>query len=252
MGDESRDQEIRAVRVMGLRVDVGTMRDMMVRLVDAAAGDERLSVTYLNPDCVNRVFADRGLKDVYENFDLVLVDGTGILWGARREGVDIPERCAATDMFPEILKMSVERGLRVYFLGAKPGVVDKMSSLLEAEHPGLEIAGARHGYFEDDETPEIVESINAARPDAIFIGMGAPRQEKWLLENRSGIEASLCWCVGGLFDFYSGNIPRAPRWMSRAGIEWMYRLYREPGRMWKRYLIGNLLFVSRVVAGRKA
>lgn len=237
--------------VMGLPISICAMDDAVAFLCAASEAEEPVSVTYLNPDCVNNAFADRSLGEIYRGFDAVLADGIGVVWAAKKLGINIPERCAVTDLFPLFLKESEKNGTRLFFLGAADGTTESMISKLLEQFPDLQIAGCRNGYFSGNEENSVVDQINLSSPDAVLIGMGAPRQEKWLVKNRFKIDAPLCWCVGGLFDFYSGNVSRAPRWIINIHMEWLYRMLMEPGRMWKRYIIGNPLFILRALAGRK-
>lgn len=248
--DEIKAPAIR--EVMGLPVSVCDMEEAVTFLSAAASSSEPVSVTYLNPDCVNLAFADPGMAEIYRGFDATLADGIGLVWAAGKRGVAIPERCAVSDIFPLFLRECEKLGTRLYFLGAKPGTTEKMIEKIRETFPALQVAGGRDGYFSIEEEVALIKEINVLKPDAVLIGMGAPRQEKWVMKNRFKIDAPLCWCVGGLFDFYSGNVARAPEWLIKIHMEWIFRLLMEPGRMWRRYIIGNPLFILRALLGKNA
>jgi N-acetylglucosaminyldiphosphoundecaprenol N-acetyl-beta-D-mannosaminyltransferase len=135
----------------------------------------------------------------------------------------------------------------MYFLGGKPGVAQKARQKLQARIPALTITGECQGYFDIGAEERIIEKINNAKPDILVVGMGTSKQEKWIYRNRHRLNVPLCWAVGAVFDFISVRIERAPYWMRKINLEWLYRLYREPKRLWKRYLLGNPIFIFRVL-----
>jgi len=150
-------------------------------------------------------------------------------------------------MLPHLCGLSVAKGYRIYLLGAQEGVAEAMKTNLEHRYPGVKICGFRNGYFDwDTEVTRIVEDINLAQPDILLVAFGAPYQEKFIVRFGSQIHAPVQMGVGGLFDFYSERIARAPKWMRLIGMEWVFRLLQEPKRMWKRYILGNPLFLYRV------
>ena len=151
-----------------------------------------------------------------------------------------------TDLFPRLCERAADERLALYLLGARPSVAAAAAEAMRAKHPHLEIAGTHHGYFDSRHTSTIVNDINTSGAHILLVAMGAPRQDLWLAAHREELRTPILMGVGGLFDFYSGNIRRAPMWMREIGLEWVWRLLQEPGRMWRRYLIGNPLFLYRV------
>jgi len=137
-------------------------------------------------------------------------------------------------------------GRSLFLLGARPGVAAAAAQSMRQRYPALRIAGTRDGYFDAAEEPAVIEQINASGADILLVAFGAPRQDLWLHQHRDVLAPPVRMGVGGLFDFYSGRIPRAPEWMREIGLEWAYGLLQEPGRMWRRYVIGNPLFLYRV------
>ena len=151
-----------------------------------------------------------------------------------------------TDLFPRLCEKAATEGVSLFLLGAKPGVAEAVSENMRKRFPALSIAGVRDGYFKPEETGQVLDEINSSNADILLVAFGAPKQELWLAEHRHKLTACVYLGVGGLFDFYSGRLPRAPVWMREIGMEWTWRLLQEPGRMWRRYLIGNPLFLYRV------
>jgi N-acetylglucosaminyldiphosphoundecaprenol N-acetyl-beta-D-mannosaminyltransferase len=143
-------------------------------------------------------------------------------------------------------------GRSVYLLGARPGVAAAAAEAMARRVPRLIIAGTRHGYFPPEDTDAVIDTINRSGANVLLVAFGAPAQELWLARHRARLAPSIRIGVGGLFDFYSGRIPRAPRWLQELGLEWVWRLVQEPRRMWRRYLVGNPLFLWRVMRQRIA
>lgn len=150
------------------------------------------------------------------------------------------QRVATTDFIHDASRAAIDAGLRFFFLGGKPGVAAKATQILQSMHPGLEIVGSRHGYFEENEIGQICEEILAAKTDVLWVGLGTPLQEDFAVRCRDRL-SGVGWIrtCGGLFDHYSGNSKRAPMWMQRLGLEWLFRATLEPNRLGKRYLLTN-------------
>jgi N-acetylglucosaminyldiphosphoundecaprenol N-acetyl-beta-D-mannosaminyltransferase len=156
------------------------------------------------------------------------------------------ENVNGTDLFPRLCEAASQAGLSIYLLGARPGIAEAAANKMRERYPGLHIAGARDGYFSPEEEAGVVAGINASGAAILLVAFGVPRQELWIERWRTDLQPRVCLGVGGLFDFYSGRIARAPVWMREIGLEWVWRLLQEPKRMWRRYIIGNPLFLSRV------
>jgi N-acetylglucosaminyldiphosphoundecaprenol N-acetyl-beta-D-mannosaminyltransferase len=149
-------------------------------------------------------------------------------------------------MFPRLCHFLNKLNKRIFLLGGSPGVADKTAVWIHDHAPGLCVVGAMHGFFNPEHEARICQKIKNSGADILLVAMGAPRQEIWISRNLSRCGVKIAMGVGGLFDFYSGRIPRAPSWMREIGLEWVFRLYQEPGRLWKRYLIGNFVFLYHV------
>lgn len=173
--------------------------------------------------------------------DIINIDGMGIVWGAKLLGIPVPERVAGVDLFERLLAMSSERGLSVFLLGATQHVVERTADVVRAQHPELQIAGCHHGYFWDDEE-RIVDTIRESGARMLFVAITSPKKENFINRWRERLGVDFVMGVGGTFDVVAGKVRRAPRWMQRAGLEWLYRVIQEPRRMWKRYLVTNVRF----------
>ncbi len=227
-----------------------TMDEALQRIFDAAASYTPQShsshMHFVNAHCINTAAVNGDYRRVLIRADAVFPDGTGIRKAGTMLGVPVKDNVNGTDMFPLLCRRCAQTGKSIYLLGAKPGAAER-AGRWAVEHAGKAIiAGCRDGYFSPEEQGQVIEEINSSRPDILLTAMGVPRQELWLDEHREKLQVPVCMGVGGLFDFYSGTIPRAPLWMRRMGIEWVWRLMMEPGRMWRRYIIGNAVFLMHI------
>ncbi|MGC2403477.1 MAG: WecB/TagA/CpsF family glycosyltransferase [Acidobacteriaceae bacterium] len=196
---------------------------------------------------------DRRLQNVYAHADLVIPDGISLLIAARLYGRCLQQRVAGVDIFKEVCGHAAEAGLQVFLLGGRPGSAGRAAAVLKADFPGLKYTTycPPLGFEQDPaELRAISDAVIAAHPDILFVAFGAPKQEYWIYEYGLRLPVPVCIGVGGSFEIVGGVIPRAPVWTRKIGCEWLYRLCREPRRMWRRYLIGNLEFASIVVRQR--
>jgi exopolysaccharide biosynthesis WecB/TagA/CpsF family protein len=207
-------------------------------------------VAYVNAHTANLAVADPSYAEVLRRADLLLNDGKGMMLAGLILGRRFPADLNGNFFTPMLLERAEELGWPVYILGARPGVAERVAGVLRTKHPGLEIVGTMHGHFTVHEEPDVVARVCKAEPGVILVGMGNPLQERFLARWLSETGARLGVGVGAYLDFQIGEVPRAPAWMNRIGIEWVHRLLQEPRRMWRRYLIGNPLFVARVLRSR--
>jgi N-acetylglucosaminyldiphosphoundecaprenol N-acetyl-beta-D-mannosaminyltransferase len=187
---------------------------------------------------------DRRLREIVEGCELVSADGMAIVWASRLLGDPLPERVNGTDLMLRLLGVAERRGWSVYVLGAKPDVLERALARIRAAHPGLRIAGARDGYFSDEESAAVAEAVREAAPDLLFVAMSSPRKEVWLAGHGRGLGVPLVMGVGGSIDIVAGVTRRAPRWMQAAGLEWLFRLAQEPRRLGRRYVVTNAQFLG--------
>jgi N-acetylglucosaminyldiphosphoundecaprenol N-acetyl-beta-D-mannosaminyltransferase len=185
-----------------------------------------------------------GLRAIIRRCDLVNADGQSIVWAGRLLGIPVPERVTGIDLMGELLALAEKQGYPVFFLGATQETLDAFVPEVGRRFPGLQIAGARNGYFKDDS--EAAAAVAASGARLLMVGMSSPRKEFFLAEQLPKMGPVFAMGVGGSFDIWAGKTRRAPLWMQRAGLEWFYRLLQEPRRMWKRYLVGNTRFMLLV------
>jgi exopolysaccharide biosynthesis WecB/TagA/CpsF family protein len=204
-------------------------------------------VAYANAHTLNLAYRDMAYRNVLRRAHLVLNDGIGLAIAARLQGREFPENLNGSDFNPRILALAARRGWRVYFVGSRPGVAADAAHRLEKAIPGLLVCGAHHGYFTNGNEERLVREIRSARADVLMVGMGNPAQEIWLDRNLKATGARVGIGVGAFFDFSADALPRAPAWMNKVGVEWVHRFVIEPRRMWRRYLIGNPVFLARAV-----
>lgn len=224
------------------------MSQALTLVAEAIKNGVQRTVFFVNADCLNKAVSDKEYLQILNQGDYVLPDGSGVKLGCKINGKTIVENINGTDMLPLLCELAVQNDFSFYFLGAKPSVALKAKQTLEQQYQGLRIVGEQHGYFTKNSSEEnsIIDIINKSKADILLIAFGSPAQEKWIYQHASALSPKVLMGVGGLFDFYSGNIPRAPRWLRQRGLEWTYRFYQEPRRMFKRYIFGNPLFIYRV------
>lgn len=198
-------------------------------------------MAYSNGSVIAAYHRDRAFRESLAAADMIDPDGVPLVMATRLLCKrPLPERVTNTDFVHDASTAAVVHGIRFYFLGAKPGVAHKAAAMLIASHPGLQIVGVRHGYFQPDEESAICQSIVEAGTDVLWLGLGSPRQEEFAIRNRERL-AGVSWVrsCGGLFDFHSGHQRRAPRWMQQLGLEWLFRCMQEPTRLARRYITTN-------------
>jgi len=205
-------------------------------------------VAHVNAHTLNLAYSDPGYAAVLRRADLVLNDGKGVMLAAMIHGRRFPADLNGNRLAPLLLRRSAERGWRVFFLGARPGVAKQAADKLQDHIDGLNVVGTRDGFFKHDE--EAIDAIRSTHAQLLFVGMGNPLQEQFLDRCLSQTGARVGVGVGAFFDFTVGRTPRAPGWMNRAGIEWVHRLAQEPRRLWRRYIIGNPQFLFRTLNDR--
>ncbi len=219
-----------SIRVLGVRVDDLDIEATLDRIEQLLADGGHHLVATVNPEFVMLARRDPAFHRVLESAALCLADGWGVTWAARRQGRPLPGRVTGIDLIPALAERAVRRGWRLFLLGAAPGVGEEVAALLKDQHPGLAIAGYHAGVAGPEGDEESLRLISAARPDIVLVAYGAPRQELWIARNLSRLEAGVGIGVGGSFDYLSGRVRRAPAWMRRVGLEWLYRLVRQPWR----------------------
>jgi exopolysaccharide biosynthesis WecB/TagA/CpsF family protein len=238
------------IEILGVsfaRLDYDGALDAVERLY--AAGGPAF-VAFANSHSLNLATSNPSYKEVLGRADLVLNDGKGVMIAARMQGERFPSDLNGNAVSPLILERAAARGWPVYFLGGRPGVADRAAERLRAQLPNLSIAGVRDGFFDPAEVTRVINAIKDSKAGILMVALGNPLQEYWLDRNLAATGARIGLGVGAFFDFQAGDVPRAPGSLNRVGLEWAYRLAKEPSRLWRRYLLGHPLFLSRVVKER--
>ncbi|MCF6442796.1 WecB/TagA/CpsF family glycosyltransferase [Pseudoalteromonas luteoviolacea] len=199
---------------------------------------------FLNVNSINLAASNKALHSTLCASDNNFVDGSGMRIAAQHSGIDLADNVNGTDMLPLLCQQAVQTEQSLFLLGAKEGVAEKAGEALQEKYAGLDIRGTQHGYFNSDD--DIIEQINQSGATILLVALGSPRQELWLAKNKHRLNCQCALAVGGLFDFFSGAIPRAPLWMREMGLEWVWRLMQEPKTKFNRYVIGNPVFLFRV------
>jgi N-acetylglucosaminyldiphosphoundecaprenol N-acetyl-beta-D-mannosaminyltransferase len=225
--------------VLGVRVDAVTAAETLALVADWVDEARRCSVPHtrqivtLNPEMVMAARADPDLRDLINHADLVLPDGTGVVWAAWLRGWRDVRRITGVDTLVALAELAAARGWHLFFLGAAPGVAESAAERLRERWPGLTLAGTHVGKPDRAGDEQAVELICAGKTDILCVAYGSPAQERWIARNRDRLGGVVALGVGGALDFLAGRVPRAPRWMRRSGLEWAYRLWRQPWR-WRR------------------
>lgn len=235
----------RSIHMLGVDISNLTMDEAVARIAATVKDKRKQSFAFVNADCLNQASHNAAYARVLSRQAAVFADGSGIRLAARMRGQHIRDNVNGTDMLPLLCSLAAREGHGIFLLGAREGLAEEVGRRMTADHPGLVISGTQHGYFPQADTQAIIDAINASGARILLVAMGVPQQEMWISRHLEKLNLNVVMGVGGLFDFYSGRIPRAPLWMRRGGLEWIYRLWQEPSRMWRRYIVGNPLFVWR-------
>jgi exopolysaccharide biosynthesis WecB/TagA/CpsF family protein len=207
-------------------------------------------VAYINAHSINLATQSVSYRDILVGSDLNLNDGSGVALAARIHGRRFKENLNGSDFNCDILRLAARLGWSVYLLGAVEGVADRAADRLRTQIEGLNIVGTHSGYWRESSAGDVVAAVRASGADLVMVAMGNPRQEEWLAAHLESTGARVGVGVGAFLDFTAGKVARAPNWMNRFGVEWIWRLAQEPRRMWRRYVVGNPLFLARVVGSR--
>lgn len=230
--------------VLGFPTVSTSMAEMVYWIADRAQARIPTQIAFLNAHCANIARQNWRYSDTLKSVDALLPDGSGVALAAKLEGKSLLANLNGTDLFGPLCRCLSFRKIPVFFLGGRRGVAETAATNAQSEYPNLRVAGVRHGYFSPREEEEVIQQINASGARVVFVAFGVPDQDVWIARVRHRLHAPVILGVGGLLDFVSGRIPRAPHWMRKTGIEWLYRLKCEPRRMWKRYLVGNFTFLA--------
>ncbi|KPH92099.1 MULTISPECIES: WecB/TagA/CpsF family glycosyltransferase [Pseudoalteromonas] len=227
-------------------MDIATMQETVSFIESRIEQKQFLQHVVVNVAKIVNMQKDPVLAESVKACEVINIDGMGVVFGARFLGHDVPERVAGVDLFHELLAMSAKRDFPVFLLGATEEVVSKTAEVVKAQNPNLNIAGYNDGYFWDDEEA-VVTKIRESGAKLLFVAITSPKKENFINKWQDKLGVDFVMGVGGTFDVVAGKVKRAPQWMQKAGLEWLYRVIQEPGRMWKRYLVTNSKFAYLLI-----
>ena len=232
------------VEILGVKIDnlkVGEALERIEQLIEEGRRGKPRYIVKPNTEIVTYAQSDSQFKNILNFADLAPPDGVGLMIGSKLLSSGLNQRVGGPDLTEAILKLAEDKGYSCYFYGAKPKVIEKLSLVLKKRFPKLKIAGLRHGYVEKDES--VVVEIKTVKPDILFVALGYPKQEKWIATNLNDFKVPLSIAEGGSFDFISGETKRAPYWMRKLGLEWLFRLIIEPGRIRRQMALPKFLWL---------
>jgi N-acetylglucosaminyldiphosphoundecaprenol N-acetyl-beta-D-mannosaminyltransferase len=228
--------------LLDLRINKFSDRDVVGLVADIVQIDQHSVIANHNLHSIYLWYHEARMREFYAVADYIHIDGMSLVWLGNLVGLALKrqDRATSLDFFPLLAEQAVEHGWRTFYLGSKPGVADRAAAGLRKRYPGLQIQ-THHGHFDTDrvgeENQKVLAQINAFAPHILFVGMGMPRQEIWILDNQTALSANAIFPAGALMDYVAGEIPTAPRWLASLYLEWLYRLGSEPTRLWRRYLV---------------
>lgn len=231
------------ILIMGCPVDSLSMAETIDRVEGYIKARKTCQHVVVNVSKLVAMRRDYNLSKIVHACDIINVDGMPIVWASRLLGQPVPERVAGVDLFQNLISLCAEKGYRPFFYGAQEQVVRKVVDVFMTQHQNLDVAGYRNGYYSENEESEIAEMIRDSKADMLFVGFSSPMKENFLKKWMPVMNVPFCMGVGGSFDIIAGRTKRAPLWMQKSGLEWIYRIYQEPGRMWKRYAKTNPIFI---------
>jgi N-acetylglucosaminyldiphosphoundecaprenol N-acetyl-beta-D-mannosaminyltransferase len=237
------------IAVLDVMIDVVTMKEAVATVKQFILQKKSHLIVTPNAEMIMMANKDKQLAQIINNADLVVPDGAGVVWAARYQGNFMPERVAGYDLVQNLLREAVREKYRIYMFGGAPGVAEKAREVAEERYPGVQIVGTRNGFFKRQDESEILNQIKVCQPDVLLVALGVPRQEKWLDEYKEELKVPVAIGVGGTFDVMSGLVQRAPLWMQRGNLEWLFRLLSEPKRAVRMLALPH--FVIKVMTTKK-
>lgn len=232
------------IKFLNTEVDNITMNEAVQKIEQLILNKKPSYVVTPNIDHIVKLESDKEFQEVYKEADLILTDGMPLIWISKLKKNPIKEKVSGSDLFPEVCKLAANKGYKVFLLGAAEGVAAKAAENLKLKYKGLNIVGTyspSYGFEKNEyEIQQIIKMIKEVKPDILAVGLGAPKQEKFLYKYRNQLNVPVVLAIGASIDFEAGNVNRAPKWMQHIGLEWFYRLCKEPKRMFKRYLVDDI------------
>lgn len=239
------------IKFLNIEVDNLTMEEAIKRVNKLILNKKPSYVVTPNVDHIVKLEQDKEFREVYREADLILTDGMPLVWISKFKGNKIKEKVSGSDLFPKVCELASNNGYKVFLLGAAEGVATKAAENLKDKFKGLNIVGTyspSYGFEKNEkEIEKIIKIINNTKPDILAVGLGAPKQEKFLYKYRNRLNVPVSLAIGASIDFEAGHIKRSPKWMQKSGLEWFYRLCKEPKRMFRRYLIDDIKIIKLII-----
>ena len=239
------------IKVLGINIDPLTMRETVDTVEQYVLGKRALHLMGVNADKINQCHTDEKIKKIVNDSGIINADGASVVLASKFLGTPVPERVAGIDLMQSLLELSNNKGYSVYFFGAKEEVLQDMLKAFKNDYPNLIVVGHRNGYFSADDEQDIQEDIRKKNPDFVFVGITSPKKEYIIQKFMANGVNSVFMGVGGSFDVLSGHIQRAPLWMQKSNLEWLFRVANEPKRLFKRYFVGNVTFIRKVLKAKR-
>lgn len=237
----------RRITILDTVIDVLDEKET-INLVEKYINEkEPLHLMGVNADKINSLNTNHRLKEIINGCGIINADGASVVLASRFLKKPLPERVAGIDLMQKLVDVSEKKGYSIYLLGAKQQVVEKTAQVLKGKHKDLNILGVHNGYFKQQDWKEISKELKKLCPDIVFIGITSPLKEYLIEYLQNDGNKSVFMGVGGSFDVISGNIPRAPLWMQKTNLEWLFRVMQEPRRLFKRYFVGNITFINAII-----
>lgn len=240
------------IEIQNISIDVLTAKETVFLVEKYVKTKTPLHLMGVNADKINETNKDPLMKEIVNKCGVINADGASVVMASKYLKKPLPERVAGIDLMQDLIRLSEEKGYSVYFLGAKQSIVEKTVEILSKKHPNLKVAGYHDGYFKKEEWGGISAVIKKANPDFVFVGITSPIKEYLIEYLQNHGNNCVFMGVGGSFDVISGNISRAPMWMQKANLEWLFRVYKEPRRLFKRYFVGNGTFIRAIRKEKRA
>ena len=235
------------IKILDVKIDVLDVKETIDLVEQYVIQKEPLHLMGVNADKINECCDNPLLKKIVNSCGVINADGASVVLASKYLKSPLPERVAGIDLMQDLVKLSEQKGYSIYLLGAKQEVVEKTKEVLAKRHPNLKILGIRNGYFKETEWKGISDEIKGLNPDFVFVGITSPTKEYLIEYMQNEGNTSVFMGVGGSFDVISGNIPRAPKWMQKCNLEWLFRVIQEPRRLFKRYFVGNGKFIKAII-----
>lgn len=238
----------KVIELFGVRFNDVTFNELCNRILRFIRAGRRSYIVTANVDHICRYQTDSAFRDAYENAGTVVCDGKPLIWMSRLLGPPLREKLSGSDLVVALSEFAANEGLSVFLFGAADGVAAQAAANLRRRFPALRVAGVYSppmGFYSDDgKNEDAVRTISETAPDICFVALGSPQQELWMNRFYQACNTRVMIGIGASFDFLAGRVKRAPRWMQKAGLEWMWRLYQEPRRLWRRYLVDDMKIIG--------